>query len=291
VERGDLINRNAAVELIIPTYNRLRILGQTLRQVRVLYPDLAICVGLQGEMPDKEFEAHLLRDPHLRIEKLPEPGTTRALNHCIGTSRADIVLSLDDDAVPCTGWLEAHLGAFSEEDALAYTSGRIVELKRGRSSLSELIRILAEWACAFYLSGSKRAGGRIVGWMNSLGLILANYDRPGNCRINAPREGNMAIRRELFLKAGGFRETFRGNAWGFGAEFGARLAKQGSLGRYVGNAVILHQEVSSGGSRQGDRRKWYADFLHNHRVLMETIGVQGWIGSIPRLLKKRFFTP
>jgi GT2 family glycosyltransferase len=289
VERGLLTGRNVTVELVIPTYNRLSILRETLRQVRVLYPDLDICIGIQGEMPDSAFEAQLRRDPHLRVEKLPVPGTTRALNHCIRTSRADIVLSLDDDAVPCTGWLESHLAAFSADDGLVYTSGRIIELKRSRSSVSELSRIIAEYAGAFYLPRTKRAGGRVVGWLNGMGLILSNYDRPGACDINAPREGNMALRRDPFLQAGGFRETFRGNAWGFGAEFGARLAKKGRLGRYVGDAVILHREVLSGGSRQGDRKQWYKDFLHNHRVLMQTIGAQGWIGSVPRLLKKIFF--
>jgi GT2 family glycosyltransferase len=290
LERGPLTGRDVTTELVIPTYNRLNILRDTLRLVRVLYPDLDICIGLQGDIPDSEFEARLRRDPHLRVEKLPVPGTTRALNHCIRTSGADIVLSLDDDAVPCAGWLEAHTAAFLADGGLVYTSGRIVELKRSRSSVSELSRILAEYACAFYLGESKKAGGRVVGWLNGLGLILSNYDRPGACDINAPREGNMAMRRDLFVRSGGFRESFRGNAWGFGAEFGARLAKEGRLGRYVGDAVILHREASSGGSRQGDRKQWYKDFLHNHRVLMQTIGAQGWIGSVPRLIKKMMFS-
>ncbi len=96
----------------------------------------------------------------------------------------------------------------------------------------------------------------------------------------------MAFRRDLFLQSGGFNERFRGNAWGFGAEFGSRLAKKGQLGRYLGDAVILHQEASAGGSRQGKRARWYGDFLHNHRILMQTVGPLGWIGAIPRLVKK-----
>jgi len=283
------ISENLKTELVIPSYNRIDILLGTLRSVRTLYPDLKVCIGLQGDKPTKHDDETLHTYRHLRLEMLREPSTTRTLNHCIQSSDADIILILDDDAVPHFGWLEAHLCAFTEDLQLAYTSGRIIEFSKGRSAYSEYTRIHTEWLCGLFLSAEKKINGRIVGWINKVGLILSNYDRPGTCMINSPREGNMAIRRDIFLRMGGFNTDFRGNAWGFGAEYGVRLARTGKFGRYVGDAIVIHHEVSTGGSRQAVKFQWFNDYLHNHKVLISKLGPQAWLGAIPRLIKQRFF--
>ncbi len=276
-------------ELIIPSYNRLAVLKRTLQRIRVLYPELQICLGLQGEMPDSQWRSELQKDQRLRIETLSSPSITRTLNHCIATSRSEIILLLDDDAVPHFGWLEAHLRAFTENLQLAYTSGRIMEFNKGRSAHSEYTRIHTEWLFGLFLGAEKKINGRIVGWINKLGLILSNYDRPGSCMINSPREGNMGIRRDNFLRMGGFNTDFRGNAWGFGAEYGVRLARTGQFGRYVGDAIVIHYEFRTGGTRAQVNEQWFNDFLHNHKVLISHLGPQAWLGALPRLIKKRFF--
>ncbi len=281
-----MVEPSVKVELIIPSYNRLNILQCTLKQIRTLYPNLKICLGLQGEMPDRDFHTQLECDPNIRIEKLPVPSTTGTLNHCILTSQADIVLSLDDDATPCFGWLESHVSTLVMEPDLAYTSGREIRSTKGRSAFSEWSRIIAEWIFGLFIGSDKKLNGRIVGWITWLGITFANFDQPGVCKINSPREGNMGIRRELFLKQGGFNKAFRGNAWGFGADFGLRMARVGKCGRYLGDAMIVHHETPTGGSREFKKRQWFKDYLHNHRLLINNLGYQAWIGSMPRLLKK-----
>jgi GT2 family glycosyltransferase len=282
-------DQEITTELVIPTYNRLVILKETLRQVRILYPDLDICLGIQGDMPDNAFEAQLKGDRHLRIEKLREPGTAAALNHCIWTSRADVILIMDDDSIPHFGWLEAHRSAFVKDPALAYTSGREVRFAKGRSSFSDWIRILLEGLFGLFLGKDKIINGRIVAWTNRIGLIFANFDQPGICTINAPRGCNMALRREAFRTFGGFNENFRGNAWGFEAEYGLRMARHGRYGQYRGDAIVIHHEASSGGSREAKEKRWFNDFLFNHMLLIQVLGPQAWFGSLPRLIKKRFF--
>lgn len=281
MSRSDL-----SVELIIPSYNRLAVLRQTLSQIRLLYPDLKVCLGLQGEMPDAPWKAELDRDPLMRVERLPHPCTTIALNHCILKSRADVVLILDDDATPHFGCIEAHRDAFLADPGLVYTSGRVIEFRLWRSSFSEWSRTMVEWCAGLFLAGDTKIGGRIVGWMNWIGLSFTNQHVPGTCRINSPREGNMGIRRAPFLAAGGFRETFIGNAWGFGADFGLRLAKNGAFGRYLGDAIIIHHEVPTGGTRAHPRPQWFRDFLHNQSIVISNLGPQGWIGALPRMLKQ-----
>lgn len=283
-----MVEQSVKVELIIPSYNRLDILQSTLKQIRILYPNLKICLGLQGKMPDRDFYAQLENDPNIRIEKLPVPSTTGTLNHCISTSQADIVLSLDDDATPCFGWLESHVAALVREPDLAYSSGREIRSTKGCSAFSEWFRIIAEWLYGIFIRHDKKLNGHIVGWITWIGIMFANFDQPGTCKINTPREGNMGIRRELFLKLGGFNKEFRGNAWGFGADFGLRMAREGKYGRYLGDAIIIHHEVPSGGSREFKKKQWFNDFLYNHRLLINNLGCQAWIGSMPRLIKKLF---
>jgi GT2 family glycosyltransferase len=276
-------------ELVIPSFNRLGVLSDTLKQVRALYPGLHICLGLQGEMPDEEFQQELDNDPGIRVEMMTAPGTTRTLNHCILSSGADVILIMDDDAIPCPGWLEAHLAAFTDDPDLLYTAGREVRVTKKRSAVSELLSIITEKTIGAVVGTDKRVLGRIVGWTDNIGLIFGNFDNEGTCLVNSPRGCNMAVRKELFLKTGGFREEFVGNAWGFEADFGMRAARQGNLGRFIGAAAVIHHEIASGGSREKGKMDWFRDFFANHRVLMREIGPAGWIGATPRLLKRCLF--
>jgi GT2 family glycosyltransferase len=277
------------VELIIPSYNRLPMLRESISRIRVLYPQIRICVGLQGEKPDADFQAQLDHDRLIRIEHSSVPSTTRALNYCIRTSDADIILILDDDAVPCFGWAESHIAAFRADPGLSYTCGREIRSTRGRSALSEGIRILTESFFGLFLKKDKKINGRIVGWINNLGLMFGNFDQPGTCAINTPRGCNMTIRKEPFIALNGFNENFKGNAWGFETDFGLRAARIHKLGRYVGDAVVIHHEALGGGSREHGRSQWFRDYVYNHKVLISNLGPQAWLGSLPRLIKKRFF--
>jgi cellulose synthase/poly-beta-1,6-N-acetylglucosamine synthase-like glycosyltransferase len=273
------------VELLIPSYNRLSILRKTLARVRILYPDLKICLGLQGEMPDPDWQKELSADPLIRVERLAAPSTTATLNHCVVTSRADIVLILDDDAVPHFGWRESHLAAFSADDGLAYTAGREVRASKNSSSFSVFFRIIVESAIGLFLRRDKKLNGRIVGWINMFGIMFGNYDQPGTCRINSPRGCNMAVRREYLVAMSGFNERFRGNAWGFEADFSLRAARDGRYGEYRGDAIVVHYEVPTGGARAHHGVQWFRDFLHNQSLVIDNLGPQGWIGALPRIAK------
>lgn len=270
-----------SVEVIIPTYNRAAVLQDTLSQVRALYPELPVCLGVQGAGLDPGMS-----DRFVRVERLTAPGTTRALNHCISTSSADVLLIIDDDAAPCAGWMESHLEAFAREPDLSYTCGREIRMRNGRSPFAGLLLFAVESLFRPFLPDDVALQGRIVGWTSSLGLIFGNYDRPGTCRINTPRGCNMAVRRSIFDRIGGFNASFTGNAWGFEADFGLRVARAGGYGRYVGSAAVKHYEVAAGGSRHGSKVRWYRDYLHNHALLIGQIGPQAWIGSLPRLIKR-----
>jgi GT2 family glycosyltransferase len=277
--------RPMKIELVIVSYRREDILAASLASIRQLYPDLAICLGLQGA--EAETLARRMETAFgVRTVCLEAPSVTESLNRCILSSGADIVLLLDDDAVPCAGWLEAHSTAFDADPDLAYSAGREVRVHKGRSVASEALRIAVETLLRLVVPGDAVIKGRIVGWLTPFGVLLGNLDQPGTCQINAPRGCNMGLRTSTFREFGGFSTAFRGNAWGFEPEYGVRLARRGRLGRYLGNAVVLHSEAGSGGTRQQKGRAWFSDFVHNHRVLMATVGRQGWLGAMPRLFAK-----
>ena len=273
-------------EVVIPSYKRFENLKTTVAGIRVLYPTLRICLGLQGDMPGPELEQSLAADPNLRIEKLPSPSTTITMNTCIKNSSADIILILDDDAVPVHGWMEAHRVAFEQYPDLPYTGGREVRLSRKRPPLEEIICIVNEWIFGLFLPKDRKTSGRIVGWFNWIGLFFGNFDMPGACVVNNPRGCNMALRREAFLAAGGFSPDIIGNGYLFEVEFGLRLARQKKFGRYVGDAIVIHHEAATGGSRVYQRMKWFRDYMHNHQQVMKIVGPQGWVGSVPRLVKR-----
>ncbi len=273
------------IELVIVSYRRGDILAASLKSIRQLYPDLPICLGLQGAEAEG-LARQTEQDFGVRTVCLEAPSVTESLNRCILSSKADVVLLLDDDAVPCVGWLEAHDTAFEADPDLAYSCGREIRVHKGRSVLSEALRMAAETLLRLVVPSRAVIKGRIVGWLTFYGVLLGNLDQPGSCLINAPRGCNMGIRTSTFREFGGFSTAFRGNAWGFEPEYGIRLAQRGKLGRYLGDAVVLHSEASIGGTRQQQGRAWFADFLHNHRVLMRTVGRQGWFGAMPRLFAK-----
>jgi|WetSurMetagenome_2_1015567.scaffolds.fasta_scaffold00022_3 GT2 family glycosyltransferase len=276
-------------EILIPSYNRWNTLLTTVAKIRQLYPTVPVCLGLQGEWPDKELPPWISSDPNLRIEKMPKPSSTITMTACIGSSKADVILILDDDAGPCQGWLETHVAAFESDPGLVYTGGREVRLSKGIHAFSVVVRILVETVFGFFMPADRKINGRIVGWFNWIGLFFGNFDQPGTAVINNTRGCNMAVRREAFLAAGGFCPDIIGNGYLFEVEFGLRLARQGKLGRYLGNAIVIHQESPTGGSRASARMKWFFAFVHNHRQVMKIVGPQGWIGSVPRLVKRLLF--
>jgi len=274
------------VELIIPSYNRVETLTATLRAVRRLYPKLRIRVALQGPDQRQQLEEELSGDHNFVVDYTPAPGLIPAVNAAIAKSQAEICILLDDDAVPCDGWLEAHVAAFGDP-TVAYTYGREVNARLWRSPLSELARHTMELFAKPFLANDRILYGRIVGWTNALGFVFGNFFLPGTCVINAPAEGNFAIRRSVFLDIGGFNEAFRGNCWGYGPELGIRLARKGLYGRYVGDAIMIHRPQMNGGTRAIRGREWYRDYIHNNRILIEAIGPWAWIGAAPRLLRRR----
>ena len=278
----------ADIEIIIPSFGRQKVLEATLRAIRRLYPQVRIRVALQGEDSRLQLCSLMGDDGNFIVDYRAHPGLVVSLNQAVRNSGAEICILLDDDAVPCDGWLEAHLAALRTYPEAAYTYGREVNTRRWRSPVSEILRLSGETLFGLTLRRDAKLCGRIVGWTNALGFVFGNFYLPGSCVINAPAEGNLAVRRSLFIASGGFDEHFGGNSWGYGPEWGLRLAEQGRFGRYVGDAIMIHRQHGDGGTRSAQRGVWYRDYVANTRILANRVGPFGWVGAVPRLVRRYF---
>lgn len=271
-------------EIVIVSYGRDELLIQNHRVLRQLYPATPVCWGLQGALSHavREIETN---DQSLRIVHRQTPHITATLNDCLGSSNAEIVLLLDDDAVPCPGWLEMMDDVFTRHQGLVYCMGREIRLNSHFNLFHTWLRLASESIHRVFVPQSALSSGRIIGWMTRTGFIIGNFDLSGNCRINSPRGCNMALDRKAALALGGFEEAFRGNHWGFETEFGLRAQAAGHLGYFCGQAVVLHAQTASGGTRSASSWSSLSTSLHNHRLLIRHVGPLAWLGAIPRLAR------
>lgn len=131
-------------------------------------------------------------------------GPSAARNAGVAASSGDLVLFLDDDAVPNPAWVQAYVGLFVARE-IAAARGR-VEPRQGR--------LLNELARAYDLGPDVRPSV-----------------------INT--EGNCAIRRSVLERVGGFNENMYGHE---GTEISMRIIEEygESAVVYTPSAVIRH---------------------------------------------------
>jgi glycosyltransferase involved in cell wall biosynthesis len=154
----------------------------------------------------------------------PRPGKSYALNTGIRQAQGEILAFTDDDVTVEKTWLQ-NLTAALHNGEWAGTGGRVV----------------AEWACTppRWLSLEGRYG---------LGDTLALFDRGSEARelSENPFGANMAFRRAMFEKYGGFRTDLGPRAGSRepqkseDAEFGRRLLDAGERLRYEPSAIVYH---------------------------------------------------
>ena len=181
-----LILRQAGAYLSVPLLTKLGSAAQILMgpaiaasiacSVSALF--LAVFSSLTGTLSG-EISAAVESDPHLRLEHREQPHITAALNQCIRSSEADVAIMLDDDARPCPGWLEAFEAAFAAYPDAPYIMGREIRTRcHGLGGL--LARGLLEAMCRPFAPAEALSAGRLVGWINGAGLLLGNFDLPGD---------------------------------------------------------------------------------------------------------------
>jgi glycosyltransferase involved in cell wall biosynthesis len=255
------------ISVILCTYNRCQSLTRALESVAASQipksTDWEVLIVDNNSKDETRAVAEFfcLRDPnHFRYVFEAQQGKSFALNRGVREAFGDILAFIDDDIIVEPAWL------------------------------FELTRPLQDeqWA---------GAGGRVYlpkdflppSWMaiegnQSLLSILALFDLGSEARMlpKPPIGNNMAFRREVFEKYGGFR-TDLGPAPGSeiryeDTEFGSRVMNGGEKILYVPSAVV-HHDVE-------ERRLTKSFFLAYHfdygRALIREKGDRRGVGIMPR---------
>jgi GT2 family glycosyltransferase len=162
----------------------------------------------------------------MRWLRLKNPSIPRAMNCGLLEASHPIVLFLDDDIIPHSRLVEAHLSAL-ERTGAAVVAGRVIQpWQVGRDFSDE---------DGFHFATVRPA------WIQDF------------------MGGNFSVRRDIMLRLGGFDERFVRVAYNFEAEFAHRLCRAGHRIYYEPTASIRHLRVSAGGTRT------FGDHLRSHR--------------------------
>ena len=158
---------------------------------------------------------------HFRYLFEPKPGKSNALNAGIKEARGDVLAFMDDDVVVEQAWLQ-NLTAALTDKTIAGAGGRI--LPDWKSSPPAWLPLEDRYALA--------------------PLAMFDLGPDAGPLTEAPFGTNMAFRKEVFAKFGGFR-TDLGPRPGSeirneDTEFGQRVLAAGELLRYEPSAVVYH---------------------------------------------------
>ena len=171
----------------------------------------------------------------------PKPGKSFALNAGIANASSAILAFTDDDASVAPGWLQ-HLTTPLQHTEWAGSAGRVLPAQK--------------------FTPPPWLPDDLVNWG---GILCAYFDLGDDpCELDrAPYGVNMAFRRHVFEKYGGFRTDLgpRPNSQNPNedTEFGRRLLKAGERLRYEPAAVVYHP-VLQGRLTQEYFFSWWYDY-------------------------------
>jgi glucosyl-dolichyl phosphate glucuronosyltransferase len=271
------------VTVLVCTYNRADQLAETLDSLaRSIAPDLRwdVIVVDNNSTDDTRAVVATRIDAYpvtLRYLFDPRQGKSHALNTGIAATDATIIAFTDDDVRVGREWLEAGCRPLLRDESIAYTGGPVrpiwqrpcpAWLDRQRSDLWGTVAILDYGPEPFVFEERRRV----------------------------PLGANMAVRRTLFARIGGFDPELgrRGNSL-LGqeqAEFFCRSRAAGARGLYVPAMALEHHVPAARLTRSYFRRWWYwkgvsrarLEQLHPSTELGLDLGHVKRLARVPRFM-------
>ena len=212
----------AALTVIIPTYNRAGLLRACLESLRLQtqpFSDFEVVVVVDGSNDGTPALLQHLATPYrLRAIHQRNSGQHVARNRGAAAATAPYLLFLDDDMIAAPALVAEHLRAHRGKEWLV-----------GLGKISMLVPGNAHWFVRTYSEAwaehyaSLHAGHRSPSWIDCWG-------------------GNLSVPREAFLQVGGFATDLLPSE---DCELGYRLARHGVECVYVPDAVARHEGIRS----------------------------------------------
>lgn len=264
------------ISVVLCTYNRCKSLRVALNSATVLrLPDSAdweiIIVDNNSNDQTRQVAEEFCKRYPTRFRYIFEPhqGKSYALNAGIREARGQIVAFMDDDVTVDPDWLQ-NLTCCLRDGHWAGAAGRIVP----------------QWTCIppHWLSeGSRYAAGPLVAFNPK--LEAGELHEP-------PIGANMAFRREMFERHGGFRTDLGpcpgSEIRGEDSEFGARLLRCGEHLRYEPSAVVYHPVQQNRLNRKYFLAWWFDKARSEIRAGAIAPGTKYFIAGVPLYLFRRF---
>ncbi len=248
--------KRPSVSVIIPTYNREKVLRDTLADVVQLeYPEFEVLVVDQTQNHEAETEKYLqeLQDRQLiSWYKLKWASLPGARNYGMRRAKGDIILFIDDDVKLSKDFLANHAKNYINSPEIGAVGGRVLDPMTVESIPEELL--------IEYLPKEAMDAGIAWYYLDLMHTVKSQ-------EIISVRGCNMSFRREIFTKHGlEFDERFRGSAVREESDFCLRIGKIGYKIWYDPEAVLLHLGEESGGCHDISTRtiKYQVTHYHNH---------------------------
>jgi glycosyltransferase involved in cell wall biosynthesis len=215
--------------VVVPTFNRADVLGQTLESLRTQEGDISYEVVVVDNN-SSDNTGSVARDFQARSGGLiryvfeGEQGSSAARNAGTRSARGTVVAFVDDDVIAGPGWLQAMAEIFGTHPDAWCVGGRVV---------LRLPDALPRW----FDSGS-----------DSAATYLSRLDYgDATLRITGPRgliTANLAVRRDALIRLGGFKTSLGrfgdGLLCGEDTELCQRIQRSGGGVYYCGRAAVFH---------------------------------------------------
>lgn len=214
------------VSVVIPTYNRNRVLVQTIKSVlNQKFKNFELLIVDQSKKHDKFTQNFLekVKSENVKYYKIGPPSLPAARNFGLKKARGKIIIYIDDDVILDDGFIKAHYESYIKKKAVA-VAGRIKEKNKPVSH--ELL----------YLRKTSFGAGNF------------NYLKYGFAQTS--QGCNMSFKKHLLLKVGGFDTNFIGNAMREETDLCFKLRKMGKKILFNPNASLFHLFFKTGGCRE-----------------------------------------
>ena len=219
------------ISVVVPTYNRARLLHRALESLRRTSGDLAIpweIIVVDNNSADdtREVVQEFACSLPVRYVLERRRGVSRALNRGIRETRSAILAFANDDVQFLCRWPEEMLAAAGRWPKALFFGGKIVP---------RWMRPRPRW---YALAGWVDLRG-VLGWHDR-----GNEERPYAAHMGVPFGANMALRRLAFERYGLFRPDLGMHGarrrLGEESELLERLLAGGEQGVYVPAATVSH---------------------------------------------------
>lgn len=176
-------------------------------------------------------------DERIRVVRESRRGLSRARNTGVRNARFDLVAFIDDDVTVSRGWIRAIASAF-EDPSIAGVTGLVVPAEIETEAQREF-----EW----YGGMGKGAARRLI-----RGAALSAWQTIGTQQVGVG--ANMAFRRSVLERVGGFDEALGAGTVTLGAEdldFFHRVLREGLTICYEPAAQVRHRHRRTVGELRG----------------------------------------